>query len=141
MCSSEENSNSCTAALAVYLLLFNASYYPHSPNTASGAHYRRSACIDMDMLRLAAEFQHSEVYYVTIGVEKNWKLVLMQKVVTLNICFDRRQPTTGSLQSFQRLKERNKPSVRRKTFFDSEVSEVTFSGGVGKWITVCFLLR
>jgi len=85
----------------------------------------------MDMLRLAAEFQHSEVYYVTIGVEKNWKLVLMQKVVTLNTCFDtaslafqlphiitgsfqsdRRQPTTGSLQSFQRLKERNKPSVR-----------------------------
>ena len=48
------NSNCCTAALAVYLLLFNASYYLHSPSTASGARYRRSACIDMDMLRLAA---------------------------------------------------------------------------------------
>jgi len=72
------NSNCCTAALAVYLrtlvmsvmlrhiknsrtiiiyyyylLLFNASYYRYSPSTASGAHYR-SACIDMDMLRLAA---------------------------------------------------------------------------------------
>jgi len=48
------NSNCCTAALAVYLLLFNVSYYLHSPSTASGARYRRSACIDMDMLRLAA---------------------------------------------------------------------------------------
>ena len=48
------NSNCCTAALAVYLLLFSASYYLHSPSTASGARYRRSACIDMDVLRLAA---------------------------------------------------------------------------------------
>ena len=40
--------------IAVYLLLFNASYYLHSPSTASGARYRRSACIDMDVLRLAA---------------------------------------------------------------------------------------
>jgi len=47
------NSNCCTAALAVYLLLFSASYYLHSPSTASGARYRRSVCIDMDMLRLA----------------------------------------------------------------------------------------
>jgi len=48
------NSNCCTAAFAVYLLLFCASYYLHSLSTASGAHYRRSACIDTDMLRLAA---------------------------------------------------------------------------------------
>ena len=48
------NSNCCTAALAVYLLLFSVSYYLHSPSTACGARYRRSACIDMDMLRLAA---------------------------------------------------------------------------------------
>jgi len=47
------NRNCYSAALAVYLLLFNASYYQHSPSTASGARYRRSACIDMDMLRLA----------------------------------------------------------------------------------------
>ena len=39
---------------AVYLLLFSVSYYLHSPSTASGARYRRSACIDMDVLRLAA---------------------------------------------------------------------------------------
>ena len=48
------NSNCCTAALAVYLLLFRANYYLHSPSTASGARYRRSTCTDMDMLRLAA---------------------------------------------------------------------------------------
>jgi len=36
------NSNCCTAALAVYLLLFNASYYLRSPSSASGGHYRRS---------------------------------------------------------------------------------------------------
>ena len=48
------NNNCCTAALAVCLLLFNASYYLHGPSTAPGARYGRSACIDMDMLRLAA---------------------------------------------------------------------------------------
>ena len=50
------NSNSCTAALAVYLLLFSASYYLHNPSrpTASGARYRGSACNNTDMLRLAA---------------------------------------------------------------------------------------
>ena len=48
------SSSGCFAALAVYLLLFSASYNLHSPSTASGARYRRSACIDMDMLRLAA---------------------------------------------------------------------------------------
>ena len=48
------SSNCCAAALAAYLLLFSASYYLHSSSTASGARYRRSACIDTDMLRLAA---------------------------------------------------------------------------------------
>ena len=64
------------------------------------------------------------------GVEKDWKHVLMQKVATLNTRCDtayvtfqlphvtagffqsyRCQPTTGSLQSRQRLKERNKHPV------------------------------
>ena len=31
------NGNCCTAALAVYLLLFSVSYYLHSLSTASGA--------------------------------------------------------------------------------------------------------
>ena len=47
-------SNCCSAALAVYVLLFSAFYYLHSPRTASGACYRRSACIDNDMLRFTA---------------------------------------------------------------------------------------
>ena len=50
----KKSSNCCSAALAVYLLLFSASYYLHSPSTVSGACYRRSTCIDMDVLRLAA---------------------------------------------------------------------------------------
>jgi len=63
-----------------------------------------------------------------IIADEDWKHVLMQKVVTLNTCRDiacltfqlphittgsfqsHRQPTTGSLQSLQHLKER-KPSV------------------------------
>jgi len=48
------SSNCCPAALAVYLLLFSASYYLHSPSTASGACYTTSTCIDMDMSRLVA---------------------------------------------------------------------------------------
>ena len=67
--SSEENeSNCCSAALAVYLLLLKASYYMYSPSTASGARYRRSTCVDIDVLRLFAtwaEFQDSVVYYAT----------------------------------------------------------------------------
>jgi len=48
------NSKCYTAALAVYLLLFDASHYLHSPSTASRARYRRRTCIDTHMLRLAA---------------------------------------------------------------------------------------
>jgi len=81
-----------------------------------------------------AEFQQSVVYYATDQYQKDWKHVLTQKVVTLNTCCDiacltflecqasnvttgsfqshRKQPTTGSFQSLQHLKERNKPSVR-----------------------------
>jgi len=61
-----------------YLLLFNASYYLHSPSTASGARHMRSACtIDTDMFRLAdrlvatwAEFQHIVVHYATDQCQK-----------------------------------------------------------------------
>ena len=48
------DSNCCTAALAVCLLLFSASYYMHSHCTVSGARYRRSACIYTDMLNVEA---------------------------------------------------------------------------------------
>jgi len=52
--------------------LLNASYYLYSLSTASGARYRRSACIDMDVLDVRqglvvtwAKFQHNVVYYAT----------------------------------------------------------------------------
>ena len=91
------NSNCCTAVLAVYLLLFSVSYYLRSPSTASGARYRRSACIDVDMLRLAAAACCDGLNFSTawcrptmrqISVEKEWKHVLSQKVVSLNTCCD-----------------------------------------------------
>jgi len=60
-------------ALAVYLLLFSASYYLHSPSTEYGARYRRSACgliwtcwgLRQRLVATWAEFQHSVVYYAT----------------------------------------------------------------------------
>ena len=120
--------------------MFSASYYMHSPSTASGASYKRSACIDMDVLRLAAAaccdmgwISAQMVYYATDQCRKDRKHVLTQKVVTLNNCCDiacltfqmphittgtfqshRRQPTT--FKSLQLLKERNKSSVRWKSF-------------------------
>ena len=113
------NSNCCTEALRVYLLLFSASYYLHSPSTASGARYRRSACIDILiwtcwglwqwLVATWAEFQHSVVYCATEQCRKDWKHVLTQKVVTLNTCCDTAcltflecqasNVTTGSFQS------------------------------------------
>ena len=71
----------------------------------------------------------------------------MQNVVTLNTCYNTTcltfqlpHITTGSFQSIQRLIKRNKPLVRKK-FCNSQVSVVSFSGGVGEWITDCFLVR
>jgi len=92
------------------------------------------------------EFQHSMVYYMRlISVEKDWKHVLTQKVVTVNTCCDtacltfhlphittssfhshRRQPTTGCVQSLQRLKERTQTFSQMKKFCNLQVSVVTF---------------
>ena len=111
-----------------------------------------------------AELQHSVVYYTImrlISVEKGWKHVLTRTVVTLNTCCDtacltfqlphittgsfqnhRRQPTTGSLRSEPPTLERTQQTYSQmKNFCSSQVSVGTFSGGVGKWITLCFLLR
>jgi len=68
------NKNCCTAALAVYLLLFSASYYLHSPSTASGARCRMSACIDADMLRLAAAFCDMGWIATQRGVLRDWSV-------------------------------------------------------------------
>jgi len=99
-----------------------------------------------------------------ISAEKNWKHVLMQNVFTLNTCcdiacltFQLSHITTGSFQSHRRhcwwWKRENATSEppefertqqtfsQMKKFCSSQVSVVTFSAGVSKWITVCFLLR
>ena len=113
--------------IAVYVLLFSASYYLHSPSTASGACYTRStcghveACCDMSWISALCECTMQ-----LNNVEKDWKHVLTQKFVNLNTYCDITcrtfqlphitissfqshwwQPTTGSLQSHKRLKERN----------------------------------
>ena len=103
--------------------------------------YRRSACIDMEYGHVEAcgsgflphglNFSTAWCTMRLISVEKDWKHVSMQKVVTLNTCCDvacltfqlphittgsfqshQCQPTACFFQSHQRLKECNKPSVR-----------------------------
>jgi len=88
-----------------------------------------------------------------ISVEKDWKHVLMQKVVTLNTllaCCQTSQPVLFratdenpqlllfSTPVFERTQQ---TFSQMKKFCSSQVSVVTFPGGMGKWITVCFLLR
>ena len=88
------NSNCCTAAFAVYLLLFSASYDLHSPSTASGACYRRStywyghveAC-GSGLLWHGLNFSTAWCTMRLISVKKDWKHVV-QKLVTLNTCCD-----------------------------------------------------
>ena len=129
--------NCCSAALAVYLLLFSAPYYLHSPSTASRARYRRSVYGRVEACGIGLQRRYlnfSTAWCITRmnGVEKDWKQhVLMQQVITMNTCCDiaclmfqlplittgsfqshRRQPKIGSFPSLQSLKERNKPSVR-----------------------------
>ena len=90
--------------------------------------------VEKDWKHVLKIFISPEWIYPVAKQTENNKL-LMQKVVTLNTCCDiacltfqlphittesfqshRRQPTTGSFRSFQRLKERNKPSVGWKSF-------------------------
>jgi len=90
-------------------------------------------------------------------VEKKLKHVLMQKVVTPNTCGDNdipvathnnrffSEPSTttqnwlfSQLPAFERTQQ---TFSQMKKFCNSQVSVVTFSGRVDKWITVCFLLR
>jgi len=96
------------------------------------------------------------------SVEKDWKHVLMQKVVTLNTCcniarltfqlphittsFFSEPPMTAHhwFPSEPPALERTQQTFSQmKKFCISLVGVVTFSGGVGvgKWITVCFVLR
>ena len=121
-------------SLAVYLLLFSAFGYLHSPITAYGASYRRSVCIEYEsairtscgssLLRHGLNFSTAWCYMRSFRGKKYWKHVSTQKVITLNTCCDAAclvfqlpHITTGSFQSHQHLKERNKPlSVTWKSF-------------------------
>jgi len=106
-----------------------------------------------------AEFQY--IAWCTmrlISVEKHWKCVLMQKVVTLNTCCEvacliiqlphittgsfqscQWQPTAGSLQSLQHFKEHNKPSVRWKRFAVHELVWWHFQVGWASGLQFVFL--
>jgi len=124
------NSVKALKAKAVYLLLSNASYYLHSPSTTSGARYRYGH-VEACLLQHWLNFSTALCTMRLISVDKGWKHELAQTLVTANTCCDvacltfqlphittsscqshRRQPTTGSIRSFQHLKERRKPSVR-----------------------------
>ena len=101
------NSNCCTAAVAVYLLLLSASYYLHSPSTASGARYTGAAINSAHVAKHGLNFSTSWCTMRLISVEKDWKHVFMQKAVTLNTCcdiacltFQLPHITTGSFQSY-----------------------------------------
>jgi len=161
------SSSGCFAALAVYLLLFSASYNLHSPSTASGARYRRSACIDMDTLRLAAA-ACCDMGWISArrGVLHDWTVSKRQEacihaegghsehllwhclpdipvathhnrffpeplMTTHNWLFSEPPTSERTQQTFSQMKK----------FCSSQVSVVIFSGGVGKWITDCFLVR
>jgi len=158
------SSNCCSSALAVYLLLFSASYYMHSPSTASGAATKkRNACGPVEacgsgLLRRGLNFSTAWCTMRLISVEKDRKHVLMQNVVTLNTCCDiacltfqlphittgsfqsnRRQPTTGSFQSLQRLKECSKPSVRWNSFAIHKLLWWHFQVGWASGLQIVFL--
>jgi len=115
-------------SLPVYFLLYNGSYYLYSPITASGARYRRSACIEYKSAiwtSCNSGLRHGlcVVYDASDQRWKDGKHVYMHKVVTVNTCcdvacqtFQLPHITTGSFQSHHHSKERNKPSFRWKSF-------------------------
>jgi len=125
--------------------------------------------IDMDMLRLAAtqrlmvtwaEFQHIMVYCATDQCRKRLEVCINAEgghsehlllhclpdipVATHHNRFFSEPPTTIRnwlflvLATFERMQQ---TFSQMKKFCNSQVSVVKFSGGVGKWITVCFVLR
>jgi len=136
------------------------------PSTVSG-HATGGACVlirtcwglRQRLVATWAEFQHSVVYYSTERWRKRleacisaegghfehllWYCLPDIPVATHhNRLFHshRRQPTTGSFQSLQSLKERNKPSVRWKSFavHKSEWWHFQVEWRVARWIIDCF---
>ena len=147
--------------------MFSASYYLHSPSTASGACYRRSVCIDMDMSRLVAvaccnigwisaqhgvlcDYQCQKRLEACTNAEGGhsehllWHYLPDIPVATHhthhNRFFSEPLMTTHNwLSSEPPTFERTQQTFSEmKRFCNSQVSVVIFSGAVGKWITVFF---
>ena len=74
------NSNCCTAAVAVYLLLLSASYYLHSPSTASGARYTGGAINSAHVAKHGLNFSTSWcIYYATDQCRKRLEACINSK--------------------------------------------------------------
>jgi len=118
----------------------------------------------MDMLRLAAaacaEFQHSALYYATKQCRKRmeacinaedghsehllWHCLPDIPVATHHNRFFSESPMTIHNWLFSEpptFVKTKRTFSQIKKFCNSQVSVVTFSGGVGKWITDCFYVR
>jgi len=136
--------NTCARLFAldwIGLLLFSAFYCLHSPITATGARYRRSACRvpvrDTDELRqrlvaTRAEFQQNVVYDAMNHWRKrleacsyaeydHFEHFLWRCLPDILVAIHHNRffseppmpiPTTGSIRRHQHLTERNKSSVR-----------------------------
>ena len=104
----------------------------HLSHATGGACVLIWTCWGLQLFATWAEFQHSVVYYVTeqcqkrleacINAERDhsehllWHCLPDIPVATHHNRFFSKPPTTGSFHSLKCLKERNKPSVRRKSF-------------------------
>ena len=147
-----------------------ASYYLHSPSTASGACYRRSAYFDSDMLRLAAAACcDMGLISAQRGVPCDWSVSTRKRLEACinaesghsehllwhclpdipvathhNRFFSEPLMTThnsSELFGAPTFERRKQTFSQMKKFCSSQVSALIFSGGVGKWFPVCFLLR
>ena len=155
-------------SLAVYLLLFSASYCLHSPITASGKCYSRSMCIEFRSM-IQTSCTNSLLWhglnFRQWGVPCNWSVAKKTgsmyirrrwSLWTLAVTFlawhsschtsqlvflqsHQCHPTTSSFQSHKDLKEYNKPSVRWKSLAFYKL--VWWHFQMGNLVTVCFLLR
>jgi len=106
-----------------------------------------------------AEFQHSVVYYTTEQCRKTLEACINAEGGHSEHCFPdipvathhkihnwffREPPMTTHSWLFSELptcERMQQTFTLMKKFCSSQVSAVTFSDWVGKWITVCFLLR
>ena len=148
----------CAFINYIYLLTY---YYLHSPSTASGACYRRSSCIDMDMFRLAALACCDKGWILAQrGVLCDWS-VLKKTGSIINTEIGRSEhllwhclPDIPVAMHHNRFSEplttthnwlfSEPPTLERvqqtfsqmKKLCNSQVRAVTFLGGVGRWITV-----